>query len=290
MKLTRTLLFLSSIVAIITLSLSDSFTNSSQAPTGRTGAPGELTCNSAGCHDGNNTIQFTGPGILSSQSGATAAPTAGTTYNMSFNAGSAAEYGFSLTALDDQGNAAGTLELIANSTITSLATAGGKQYVGHLNANGTVAWPFKWTVPAVVPSVVYFYIAANLANNDGSKDGDQIYTYIYQWNGGGLTKRSSAVPTNTGIALNADDAREVSIYPNPVKEDLSVFFDLQDNAQVTADIYNINGQLVKTLVDETLAAGAHARNFTVASELSTGMYLVKLNINNQPYFKKIMVE
>lgn len=299
MRSIKPLLFICSTVAIITLSLSDSFTNALAPPVGYTGAPGELTCAQTGCHSDGTLSEFvTDPNIgkLDVVQGGTTL-TAGTSYQLSFNNGTGSTaYGMSLVMLDADNNQAGSFEIAgANNTHTRLDTNAnnGRIYVGHNNASqgGTptqAARVFKWNAPATINGPIYVYASMNDANGNGLASGDNVFTVAYRWDNDGLTKLSGPV---SGIKpLNADEASEVNIYPNPVKTDLSVFFSLEEHAEVTADIYNISGQLVKTLVNESLNPGSHGRSFQVAGELSTGMYLVQLNINEQVYFKKIMVE
>lgn len=285
MKLTRPLLFVFSSVAIVALSFSDSFTNSAQAPTGYTGAPGENSCSQSGCHTGNSGTNVDGIVSLGS-TGISGGITAGTQYNITVNAGNGNnKYGFSLTALDGANSGAGTFQVVsANNTVT--ASANGRSYISHLNANSTNAWAVKWTAPDPVPSELKFYLAVNRANNDGGSSGDQIV--LNQYN---VTASGFQLEGTVGIApMNIDDATEVTMFPNPVVGDLNLIFSNNEYQNVKAEIYNLNGQLIKELMNEDLSSGSHDRSFNVAGELQTGMYLVKMNMGDQQYFKKIMVQ
>jgi flagellar hook assembly protein FlgD len=54
---------------------------------------------------------------------------------------------------------------------------------------------------------------------------------------------------------------------------------------VTLEIYNIKGQLVKTLVNEVLPAGEHSIIWdgrdSSGNRVSSGIYLYKLNVNDK---------
>jgi hypothetical protein len=50
---------------------------------------------------------------------------------------------------------------------------------------------------------------------------------------------------------------QVNNYPNPFNPSTTITFEIQDAGNVTIDIYNVRGQLVKSLVNETYEAGSH---------------------------------
>lgn len=271
------------------------FTNIVQPPTGYTGAflsgsGNEPTCASAGCHDGNaqlnsSLISLTSVGSPSLTGGYLA----DTIYNLAVNAGSASAYGFSLTAVTATGSPIGTFTLTSpsNTSLVTDSASNNKQYVGHKNANTTNAWTFKWNSPATNAEAAYFFLAVNQANNNGESTGDQIHLKAYSATSTGFAPYT----VGTGVQ-NIDGLQngEVSLFPNPVVEDVNISFTLAGTQPVTAAIFNLNGQLVKPLMDETLTWGTHDRTFAVGSDLSTGIYLVKFTVGDAQYFKKIVVE
>jgi len=81
----------------------------------------------------------------------------------------------------------------------------------------------------------------------------------------------SATPLTFALAQNA---------PNPFNPSTSINFTIPEPGDVMLAIYNMNGQLVRTLVDGTVSAGAHeivwdARNSSGAS-VASGAYLYRL--------------
>ncbi len=151
--------------------------NSGGPPLGRTGAPGELTCATAGCH-GTSTV--TSPGQVSIL-GLPSTYTPGTTYDnlqVKLEDPSAMRWGFQLVAKTAAGAVAGTL--------TPADTAQTQVFSGYLEhktagtfaGTGTSAtWGFSWTAPTAGTGAVTFHAAGNAANNNGIADsGDRIYT------------------------------------------------------------------------------------------------------------------
>lgn len=187
------------------------FTNISQPNTGHTGAPGEQTCATSGCHQSatipvtfqNPKIQMPGPfagnfvnGYLGNE---------GDTFNLqlafsqifpTYNI-----YGFSMTALYENGTPAGVFYkgLGSNGVRESLSTSGGRQYLGHKDADSNPSWLFKYELPAApITQDIIFYIAANGGNDNGQADaGDDIYVAKYR-----LSANDFKLDTTSGPVAN----------------------------------------------------------------------------------------
>lgn len=149
---------------------------------GVTGAPGELTCAVAGCHEGQPN---TGKGQLLITAPSAYEP--GKVYEITVKHmttdKSRRRWGFQLTVLDQTNNKAGDLQSSGSLTqVIPGGPGGNRQYIEH-GFLGTfqgqqfqASWTFNWTAPDTDIGPVIFYSAGNEANNDGSNTGDQIYT------------------------------------------------------------------------------------------------------------------
>lgn len=71
-------------------------------------------------------------------------------------------------------------------------------------------------------------------------------------------------------------------YPNPANEKTTVYFDLPCDSKTTLNIYNLNGQLIRTVVNEMMTAGQHTVIIPV-TDIKEGVYFYSLttsgNIN-----------
>jgi len=71
-------------------------------------------------------------------------------------------------------------------------------------------------------------------------------------------------------------------YPNPFNPSTTINFDLPQNAMVNLTIYDIKGNLVKTLVNEQLTTGFHTYSWQ-PENISTGVYFYKIEAVNENY-------
>lgn len=156
---------------------------SSLGPESRhTGAPGETTCTE--CHS-SSPLNSNGVNIEIGGLPATYEP--GRQYPLTVTVRQANRFifGFQLTVIDANGNRAGTLESINNTTqLNGQTGAGGRQYIQHTDIGsqapvaGSRTWQIRWTAPATDVGFVRFYAAGNAANGDGDVSGDLIYAAV----------------------------------------------------------------------------------------------------------------
>ena len=95
----------------------------------------------------------------------------------------------------------------------------------------------------------------------------------------GVEKYNSEIPTE--FALNQN-------YPNPFNPSTIISYALPKQGLVTINIYNILGQKVSTLVNETQNAGNYQFNFD-ASNLSTGTYIYQIRTGSFVQSKKMLL-
>jgi parallel beta-helix repeat protein len=82
-------------------------------------------------------------------------------------------------------------------------------------------------------------------------------------------------------------------YPNPFNLNTTISFALPVDSKVSLRIYNITGQLVKTVIDEDMVAGHHTVNWDGTNSsghtVASGLYLYKLSTNEFTSTKKMVV-
>jgi alpha-amylase len=77
-------------------------------------------------------------------------------------------------------------------------------------------------------------------------------------------------------------------YPNPFNPATNISFTIPGDGMVSVRIYNTLGQLVETLKDDYMEAGAHALTWN-ASEKSSGVYIYTVNWNGRQLSGRMML-
>ena len=125
-------------------------------------------------------------------------------------------------------------------------------------------------------------------------DATQVYFVVVSQNDAGsdfdytLTFTDGAMSTDPGIP----DKFSIShAYPNPFNPQTNIQIDLQNPQRVQVYIYDINGQIVKTLVNDQLVAGQYVFTWNGQNyqglPVSTGTYFVRIKGKNQERWQKV---
>jgi hypothetical protein len=77
-------------------------------------------------------------------------------------------------------------------------------------------------------------------------------------------------------------------YPNPFNPTTTIEFSLRQDGRTTLEVFNILGQVVATLINENLKAGAYQVRFN-ASVLPSGVYFYRLRSGEFVGIKKMML-
>ncbi|PKN76209.1 MAG: hypothetical protein CVU49_02265 [Candidatus Cloacimonetes bacterium HGW-Cloacimonetes-2] len=82
-------------------------------------------------------------------------------------------------------------------------------------------------------------------------------------------------------------------YPNPFNPVTSIKYDLAETSQVRMDIYNVRGQLVKTLLNQEMLAGTHSVIWDgkdgQGRSVSSGVYLYRMTMPNKVLTNKMLL-
>ena len=80
---------------------------------------------------------------------------------------------------------------------------------------------------------------------------------------------------------------------NPFSPSTVVRFNVADTAQVTLDIYNVNGELVVTMIDSVMAPGRYVRewdgNTSEGVAAPSGVYFCRATVGVESAVKKLVL-
>jgi hypothetical protein len=94
--------------------------------------------------------------------------------------------------------------------------------------------------------------------------------------------------------IESVNSREPSVlsvraYPNPVKRKTTIEYNLPRESQVTIGVYDSNGRLVRTLLQEKKTAGTHKTEWD-ATDVPGGTYLYSLTAEKEVKSGRIVKE
>jgi len=272
-----------SIVIVASLG-SLSFVLSSSGIAGYTGSPGEQNCSS--CHSGG-TSAAAGTTITSVPSFTANEFEPGTTYAITVQLAAAGfnRYGFGCEILNASNANAGTMQN-AGSGVQFLFSGQRRNAVQTTPKAGTggTTFSFDWVAP-LVGDTATIYVAGNAVNNNNSSSEDFVIPPIKRQ----LKARQQPVDTTiTSIKENRmKDLSNLTLYPNPAANVSTISYVLSSNQQVSIQLLDLKGKVIKTFVDEKQLSGAH-QIFLDLQDVAQGLYFVKTSLANQKVSQKLI--
>lgn len=115
-----------------------------------------------------------------------------------------------------------------------------------------------------------------VANYDNSTSVKNVVVYVSQL-GNAIPIKDPDIPNQIRVYQN---------YPNPFNAGTTISFELPRNAFVKIDVFDITGRKVASLTNETYPVGRHVVPFN-ASQLSSGVYLYRMQIDDMSFIKKM---
>ena len=93
-----------------------------------------------------------------------------------------------------------------------------------------------------------------------------------------------------GIDEGHADLFNFNVYPNPANNKSVISFNMDGKHKVDLKLYDLTGREILTLLNENLAAGDYQFSISEKTELLSGIYFVKLNIDQKQLTKKIIIK
>jgi hypothetical protein len=95
-------------------------------------------------------------------------------------------------------------------------------------------------------------------------------------------------PTNIPVQTIPEDYKLCQNFPNPFYYGTCIRFELPTQGHVTLKVYNLLGQEVATIVDETRGKGIHTETWYKGNQPS-GIYFYRLEANGFSKLKKFLL-
>jgi hypothetical protein len=253
---------------------------------GKTGSPGETTCNTSGCHTGNAVNETGGSVTIDCPTMTNWNYVPGQTYtvNVTVERSGINLFGLGFEALTATGANAGSF-VITNTTqnTTKSANISGNlrtSVVHKLNggaSSNSHTFSFNWVAPTSDIGPITFYVAGNAANANGSDTGDFIYT-----------ASQLVTSPSTGDLENQKSIPTFNVYPNPATEIISIAYQLQEKSDVYIKLISLTGQIVYNMSILQKGTGNQIQPIQVHNEMPKGVYFVELTIKNKSFTQKVI--
>ena len=120
-----------------------------------------------------------------------------------------------------------------------------------------------------------------------------IEIVVYDYTGQEVGSIDSVTPdeltsVETQTTLLPESPTLLQNYPNPFNPVTRIDYVISERGHVELSIFNLNGQRVKTLVNQDQSAGSHSVLFD-GSNLGSGIYLCKMQTENTNITQRMLL-
>lgn len=209
-----------------------------------------LQCSGDLCASGNQFVEFISGGSL----------------GFDISAETAGEYGLSVVFMRESAGDA-DLDVYVNDEFSSELT---------LSAASANSWAEQIVLQLDLDQGAN---TVELRHSNGSVSIDYVEVYVIQ---------RIEQPTSAEVEHIAHEVKLNQNYPNPFNPTTTISFALPVDTDVNLTVYNLLGQRVAVLANGQFRSGQHSINFD-ASALASGMYIYRLEANNQTHTRKMLL-
>jgi len=184
-----------------------------------------------------------------------------------------------IDATSSNGVAAGVEIYISDDEGNSWGPFGPYDFIGYeTNDNVTFGtWNYTMYGFSEPEEVCFTFYAVNCQGNNSFN----VTVEVYGENGNAF---ESTIPVKTELAGN---------FPNPFNPETTIVYNLKENSNIQLEIFNTNGQKVKTLIDDFRDAGYHQIMWNGTDnqnkQVSSGLYFYRLKSNSFSQIRKMLL-
>jgi len=156
--------------------------------------------------------------------------------------------------------------------------------VNSLSGNSCITisnWDIDINSTPNIPAASGYRIGTWVDSNDDISESDEN-------NNTGLMSGSFSYTPNSNGINEISIVKLLTAAPNPAEDFTKLNFELQEGADVSLDIYNASGQLVKNVVKEKLEKGLHSYMLD-CNALAAGVYYYTLNTGKGIQTQKLVI-
>lgn len=143
--------------------------------------------------------------------------------------------------------------------------------------------------------VQYPYAIGTVGELTTSYYGPNYYYYFYDWT---IKKEEMICPsdrvpvdvyvTTTGIE-DLGSVTGLNVHPNPATAEVHISFNLLENSEIDIEVFDAIGKLVYSAYAVNVSLGSNDHSIDV-SDLNSGLYSVKFNVDGKSVTRNLIVE
>jgi hypothetical protein len=111
-------------------------------------------------------------------------------------------------------------------------------------------------------------------NFEGALDDIRIYNYLLS-DEEIKSIYNEQITNIKDLGSSANSKLNLIVYPNPLKTKTTIIYSLSQKENIRLSVYNLTGQEIDVLADQTKPAGTHTVRYD-ASSLNSSIYILKL--------------
>lgn len=86
------------------------------------------------------------------------------------------------------------------------------------------------------------------------------------------------------------DTTSLTVYPNPAKDYVNIHYTLKNKSNVTIRLYNNNGQIVSTLLENKQRNIGEYTQTIMTTNLKSGIYYIRVDMDNSIFVKRLVIQ
>lgn len=242
----------------------------------QSGSPGEGTCGS--CHGGgagSTLVSISGsPAFVANQY------IPGQTYTVNVNVtnNSFSKFGFDAEILNTSNANAGNMVSGLTGVQIVNSTRKNATHTAPKAGTGSAQFQFVWTAPLSGNAIIY--ASGNAVDGTGGTNAD--------------TPGNATLTLTPDLSAGIRDTitsgiTGITVFPNPIKSEFKISYNLLENANVKVTLYDLQGQEIMELSNEDHIAGPQLSQAVLPAQFANGGYLLKLSVNGKQAHQRLII-
>jgi len=173
-----------------------------------------------------------------------------------------------------------------------LSNGGEKVVLSNTNGEEIISFTYfdeyPWPVAADGDS---YSLVSILINPTGDPDTYQYWMLSKNINGSPFADDPSSVITSAPAMQKMQDGPDVQLFPNPAQNEIQINFTTEKTENIEIGLYNLDGRLVKTLVNQYLPGGSYQEIIQLdGMKITPGLYVVVARSNSSVSSLKLIYQ